>query len=85
MHAFYGNLVSMRMIEVTEKDPQESSNLPKKVLVYFSERREVTFFSRSAKEGNVVPLLDAVGDVFADVLPSKNPTQQLTVQMKNEN
>lgn len=72
------------VVENAEKYPQQSPVPPKKVLVYFGERREVTFFGGSGKEGDIVPLLDAVVQVFADVLPSENPTQQLILQTKNE-
>ena len=69
--------------ELAENQPPESPVLPKKVLVSFKERkREVTFLS--GKDGDIVPLLDAVGQVFADVLPSENPTEKLIVQVKNE-
>lgn len=71
--------------KVAENEPQQSSISPKKVLVIFEERRrEVTFFGRSAKEGDIAPLLDAIGQVFADLLPSETPTHQLILQTKNE-
>lgn len=62
---------------VQVKDPQESQAHRKRVLVCFGERkREVTFSSEGGKEGNITALLDAVANVFADVLPSENPMQQ---------
>lgn len=58
--------------------PRKSRAPQKKVLVHLGKRREVTFFVCSGSEGDVVPLLDAVGKVFSDVLPLDNLTYNLS-------
>ena len=67
---------------VQGKDPKDRQ--VKKVLVCLGDRRrEVTFCSGSG--GDTKALLDAVAEVFADILGSgDNPAAQLILQTKNE-
>ena len=72
-----------------KKEPQDSHTRLKKVLVCLGERRrEVSFAAGNEKEdgGDVKALLDATGEVFADVLTStsQGEREKLILQMKSE-
>lgn len=67
--------------------PASPASRVKKVLVCFGERkREVIFASETETAGgDVKAVLEAVGEVFADIFDSSdNPTRDLILQVKNE-
>ena len=86
-HLLRNTCVSCGMEETQGLDPPGSpAPVIKKVLVCFGERkREVTFTSATEKDGDVKAVMEAVSEVFADVLDSSdNPTRDLILQIKNE-